>query len=149
VWLVLPGYLVLVVLAWRLQGRWALPNWGANVLGVLVAGLAGWWMVARLGAEDEWAHEIPLAAALVPLLGPVVMALCAIRLFRPRPPEDFWTLQVLGVMQVALGCVLGHGVGFAAPLLAYLLVGLCTVAAHYRHAGRAGATATAGRAQGG
>jgi transglutaminase-like putative cysteine protease len=148
VWLVLPGYLVLVALAWRLQGLWTLPNWGANVLGVLLAGVAGWWMVIRLDAEDEWTREIPLAAALVPLLGPVVMALCAIRLFRPRSTEDFWTLEGLGVMQVALGCVLGNGMSFAVPLLAYLLVGLWAVAAHYRHAGRAGATATAGRGGG-
>src|SRR5262249_58658258 len=100
-------------------------------------------MVAGLGDDAEWAREVPVAAALVPLLGPFVMALTLVRLFRPRVPADFWVVQGLGVIQVALGCVLGSGPGLAGPLLAYILAGLCAVAAHYRHASPAQASGRA------
>src|SRR5262245_40192909 len=136
-WLVAPVYLLLVGLAWRVEGRWSLPNWAANLVGLLIAASAGWWMTARIDTDEEWVRDIPIAAALVPMFGPLVMALTVVRLFRPRGPADFWAVQGLGVIQVALACVLGSGVSLAAPLLAYVVAGVCTVIAQYRLASAA------------
>src|SRR5262249_12860438 len=118
-WALAPPYVLLVALAWRVEGRWSLPNWAATVIGLLLAAGAGWWMTLRVDAEEEWVRDVPIAAALVPLFGPLVMALTVVRLFRPRGPSDFWAVQGLGVIQVALACVLGSGVSLAAPLLGY------------------------------
>jgi hypothetical protein len=138
-------FLGLVLAALLVEGRWVLPAWGANLLGLLIAGGAGWWLVARLGEEDTWMELVPAPAAAVPYLGPVIMALLVVRLFRPREPGDFWLLQGMGLLQVSLGCVLATSPLFGVLLLAYLLCGLCCLAAHYRWSERGG-TEPVGRA---
>jgi hypothetical protein len=130
----LPLYLVLVALAWRQGGRRApLPLWATNLLGLVIAAGAGLWVWARLGNEGTWVEGVPLPGLIVPYLGPVLMALLLVRLFRSSP-GDFWLLQGLGLLQVALGCVLANGTVFGLLLLAYVVVGLCALAAHERAA---------------
>jgi hypothetical protein len=134
---VVPGllvYLSLVWLSWKLGKRYALPGWLANVLGLLIAAGAGAWVTWRIRDAASWAYQIELPGALVPYLGPVLMALLLVRLFRPIRQDDFWLLQGLGLLQVALGCVLGSDTLFGVCLLAYLVAALCAVAAHHREA---------------
>src|SRR5262249_25224120 len=75
-------YLLLVYLAWRVQGQWTLPVWAANVLGLVIAGGAVGWIYLRLGGEDTWMREVPLPGLVIPYLGPMLMALLLVRLFR-------------------------------------------------------------------
>jgi hypothetical protein len=132
--LALPPYLALVALSWQLAGQRTLPAWAANLLGVAIAAAAALWIGARVGAGDGWMRDVPLPALVIPYLGPVLMALLLVRLFRPTSPDDFWLLQGLGLLQTALGCVLASGPVFALCLLAYLAAGVCALAAHERHA---------------
>jgi transglutaminase-like putative cysteine protease len=123
----------LMAVAFLTEGRWVLPVWGANVLGVVIAaGAVGWVVVQTRG--DNWTQHVPLAVAVVPHLGPLVMALLLVKLFR-RPasgaPGDFWLLQGLGLLQVGLGCVLATGATFGALLVAYLAAALACLALHY------------------
>lgn len=132
---ILVPYLVFVGLSWRRAGRWELPVWGANLLGLLIAGTGAGYIAARLGdiETNVWLRDVPVTAAIVPFLGPVLMSLLLVRLYRPRAPGDFWILQGLGLLQVALGCVLTSSTLFGIALLAYLVVALCALTAYERH----------------
>jgi hypothetical protein len=126
-------YLFLIGLAWyaggpspspgRAKPRLLLAAWQANLVALLIAGGAALWVAARLSdAEDTWASEIPLTAIIIPYLGPVLMAVLVVKLFRPPTPGYFWQLQSLGLLQVGLGCVLASGVLFGVCLILYLVV---------------------------
>src|SRR5262249_10231215 len=75
-----------------------------------------------------------LEGGFIPYLGPMLMGLLLVRLFRPIHRDDFWLLQCLALLQVALGCVLASDAVFGVCLLAYLSAALCAVAAHEREA---------------
>jgi hypothetical protein len=140
-------YLALLWLSWRSAGRRAVGNGLANLLGLLIAAAAAGWAYLRLRvplAGTAWSEDVAIHAALVPFLGPVLMALLLVRLFQPRSPGDFWALQGIGLLQVALGCVLANGTLFAPLLLAYLAVGLCALAARERQAQRRRSAAAGG-----
>src|SRR5689334_6339066 len=106
----LPLYLLLVALACRLNGRRMLPMWAANVLGlVIAAGVALWvlynaadWpevgplpgergplrIITFLGglSGEELVHLLhSVAPYLIPFVGPLLMALLLVRLFRASP----------------------------------------------------------------
>jgi hypothetical protein len=129
----LPPFLVLLSVAFLLDGRWSLPAWGANVLGVVIAAGAGWLVLRSYGQAGSW----------LPHVGPVLLALLLVKLFRPRARGDFWLLQGVGLLLVGLGCVLTTGPVFGALLLAYLSAALCCLAAHHRHAERLAAPGAA------
>jgi hypothetical protein len=119
--------------AYVLAGRYVLSEWVTNLLGLVIALIAAWWIQRRAGSLDEWSIDIPILSAIVPYIGPVVMALTCVRLFRPRSPVDFWLLQGLGLVQVSLGCVLASSGLIAPALLGYFVVAALAVAAHERH----------------
>lgn len=131
---ILAVYLGFVFASWSSAGRWSLPMWAVNVLGLAIAGFASAWTAARLGDAETtlWLREVPLPVAIVPYLGPMLMGLTAVRLYCPHTPGDFWVLQGLGVLQVALGCILTSGTLFGALMLAYLVAALCAMAANER-----------------
>jgi hypothetical protein len=132
--LVLPVYLGLIALAWWRPQRKSLPAWVANLLAVVIAGSATLWLIMRSNnAEESWSRDVPLAVLVIPHLGAVLMALLVVRLFRPPTPVDFWMLQGLGLLQVALACVLASGTIFGTLLIVYLIVAGCAIASHERH----------------
>jgi transglutaminase-like putative cysteine protease len=124
--------LALLLASWWVEGRWSLPTWGANMLGLLIAGGGMCWLAMQLVEEDSLISRVPLHLALVPYMGPLVMAALLVKVFRPRMPGDFWRLQGLGLMQIGLGCVLAAGPEFGALLTAYFASGLACLALHYR-----------------
>jgi hypothetical protein len=126
------AYLLCILMAHTLRGRFILPEWVANLLAILIAVGAGLYIFFRSGA-DLWADDVPLPAALVPYLGPVLMALLCVRLFRPRSSDDFWLLQALALLQVGLGCILASGTLFAVALFAYLVTAAAALAAGERY----------------
>jgi transglutaminase-like putative cysteine protease len=138
--LILPVYLGLIALSWWRGQRKSLPAWLANMLALVIVGSMVVWMLARSNQSgDNWRRDVPLAVLLIPHLGPALMALLVVRMFRPPALIDFWLFQGLGLLQVALGCVLASGMLFAISLVAYLFVAGCAVACHERHVqGRSG-----------
>src|SRR5690348_4842219 len=92
--------LALLVLAWWVEGRWFLPAWGANVLGILIAAGGAAWLTTHLSDRESWQSKVPLHLAVVPYTGPLLMAALLVKLFRPRRRGEFWLLQGLGLMQV-------------------------------------------------
>ncbi len=125
------------VLAFAAEGRrWILPAWAANLLAErrhAAGGVA--WITSELNRPDSVLASLPLPAGLLPYIGPILIALLVVKLFRPPTPRDFWLLQGVGALQVALACVLAtnpnSGVLFGALLAAYLFAVLGRLALHY------------------
>jgi hypothetical protein len=124
-------YLGLIWLSWRRSGRWKLATWVTNLLGVVIAGGVIVWMLLRINPESgNWASEVPMTAVIIPYLGPLLMAVLVVRLF--RTPNDFWALQAWGLLLVSLGCVLANETVFVVCLLLYFVVAVGSLAVHER-----------------
>ncbi len=135
---------IMLAIAWWMDGRWALPTWGANVVALLILAADVTWIALLWTDTNSWFYFAPMPAAIVPLVGPLLPALMLVRLFRRRGPADFWLLQAMGVLQVALACVLASGPELGGLLAAYLVCGLGAMAAHYLAVGRSQASGPEG-----
>ena len=127
----IPPVLVVIGLAFFLEGRWSLPDTAANVFAVLIAAGGVWWLVEQV-YRPSGPVVLPLPTGLVPHLGPMIMALLLVKSFRPRRPADFWVLQGMGLLQVALACVLAADPHFGLLLAGYVVCGVTCLA--LRHA---------------
>ncbi len=131
--------LSLVLVAFFADGRWILPTWGANLLGLIIAAGDAWWMAFQLGQIENPLLDVPLPAALVPYFGPLLMALLVVLLFRPRSPGYFWLVQGIGLLQVVLACVLVTGTMFGWLMTAYLASSLGCLILHHLYGDLRGA----------
>jgi transglutaminase-like putative cysteine protease len=132
--------LALLVPAFLLEGRWSLPAWAANLLGLVIA--AGWgvWIDQRFfDAAEPWHDPVLLLASLLPEIGALLLLLVLARLFRPKERRDVWVLHGLGLLQVALGCVLGFTPAFGAALFLYVVCALWSLALFHLRGGTEGA----------
>jgi hypothetical protein len=137
--LALPLLLVLVILC-LLEGRIALPIWAANILGFAIAlGGAvwiGWRLFGRI--SQSGLSDLPLPSALLPFLGPLLIMLILVKLLRPKQMLDHWVIQALGLVLVALSCVLGTEPISGFLLAAYIVSGIWHLAVfHYYREGLA------------
>jgi hypothetical protein len=48
------GVVVMLLLAWRVEGRWLLPGWGANLLSLFILGGLALWVRQELVTDDSW-----------------------------------------------------------------------------------------------
>jgi transglutaminase-like putative cysteine protease len=121
--LLLPGLLLLVT-AYLAEGRgWVLPAWGANAAALLIVVCTVAVGTSRSAAWRGPADDLALHVTLLAYLGPVLVLLTLVKLFRPKGPNDLWGLQGLGLVMVALACVLGDGGLLGSLLLTYLVCG--------------------------
>ncbi len=122
----------LLLTAWWLEGRWSLPAWGANVLGLVIAAAGAAWLVTQLTDDQSLLSRVPLHLAMLPYMGPLVMAALLVKVFRPRDQGDFWRLQGLGLVQIGLGCVLEGGPAFGGLLALYFVSAIVCLTLHHR-----------------
>lgn len=125
--------LTLMAWAYRLEGRWSLSDEATNRVGILILLLAGGWLLYRLPrGEEEFLHaSIPWPAGLLPYLGPVLVMLLLVKLFRTKRVVDFWPLQTIGLAMVTLACVLAGEPFFGVLLFMYLVFLLWSMAQYY------------------
>jgi hypothetical protein len=143
---------VLLVVTFFLERRWALRPLAANLLGLLIFAGTGLWIASSLfwPSGDSLRQSAQWPASLLPYVGPLLMILVLAKLMRPKHAGDYWTLQGMGVLQVALGCALSNdpwdsNLVFGLLLLAYLSCGLWWLVLFYPARGQAAkATATTG-----
>lgn len=115
----------LLVIAFRVEGRWTLTASEANRLGLGIVGATAVWLIYQIPDEnDPLVAAIPWPAGLLPLIGPVLMVLLLVKLFRPKQTPDLWALQIIGLMMVTLACVLAAEPLFLVLCLLYLGAGL-------------------------
>jgi protein-glutamine gamma-glutamyltransferase len=121
----LPLLIVLTILCF-LEERLALPIWAANLLGFTIALGAAVWIGARLFGHisDSGLADVPLPSALLPYLGPLLITLMLVKLLRPKTIVDHWVMQALGLILVALSCVLSTEAASGILLAAYLACGV-------------------------
>jgi transglutaminase-like putative cysteine protease len=140
------GTVALLALAYRCEGRWSLSADAANRLGLVIAIGTGFWIVCNLPRteEDLLAADIPWPAGLLPHLGPLLVLLLLVKLFRPKRVADYWVIQIIGLMMVTLGCVLAAEPFFGVLMVAYLAALLWSAALFYlvREQARAGCAAS-------
>jgi transglutaminase-like putative cysteine protease len=142
---------VLLVVAYYEEGRWALSIRGANMLGCAIAAIAAVWVAFQFVRPSGALNELPWPTGLLPYLGPLLMILIPAKLFRPKHDGDFWGLQGIGLIAVALACALTGDPLFGVLLFAYLTSGLWSLILFYYYrlgrmaGGAAGRVASAPR----
>ncbi|MBI3409848.1 MAG: DUF4129 domain-containing protein [Planctomycetes bacterium] len=130
---VLPCALALIVVAYFAEGRCQLSLRASNVVGLVVALAIGAWAYYYMPREEKDFIELglPWPAALLPYLGPLLMVLLVLKLFQPKRAGDFWALQAIGLMAVALGCILSSNSSFGLLLAAYMAGVIWCLALHH------------------
>lgn len=109
---------MLALCAGRLHERWLLPARVADGLALLATGGTLVWLYQSEDfLREQW---VPL----VPALGPLVLFLLVLRLYRSRERRDVWLLQGMGLLLVALACTLTTSGYFGLLLLLYLALAL-------------------------
>ena len=123
----------LLWLAWRREGAWVLSETAANHLGVFIAiGAAGWILFKIPRSEDELVMTgVNWPAGLLPHLGPLLMILLVVKVFRPKRLPDYWVIQTMGLMMVTLAAVLADHHTFGLLVVLYLASLIWSLALYY------------------
>ena len=112
---------VLLLIGYQLEGRWSLSADGSNLAAVgILVGTGVWIAYNLMTPPGDWLQHAPWPAALLPFGGPILMLLMLAKVFRPKKDNDFWMLQVIALIEVALACVLAEDPVFGALFLGYL-----------------------------
>jgi protein-glutamine gamma-glutamyltransferase len=131
----IPVGLLLVVAYWA-EGRWSLSLMASNFVGLLIACVSGAWIVYEVVySPPAWAESVGYPAAYLPFAGPVLMLLMVAKLFRTKETADFWSLHLIGFLEVALACVLAAEPLFGLLLAGYLVCSSCSLALFYHYRG--------------
>lgn len=117
--------IVLLGVSFWAEGRYELSIPQANRLGLVIGLLAalwvGWQIVRPTGGL---VYSLPWPTSLLPYLGPLLMVLIPAKLFRPKQVDDWWAMQGIGLVAVALAVAMSdHGI-FGFLLAIYGLVGV-------------------------
>jgi len=113
--------IALLFVGYRLEGRWALSLHAANMVGAaLTLLLVGWIALQFVPQRSAILAQIEFPTKLLPYLGPVLMILIPVKLFRPKHIGDFWAMQGIGLLAVALGCAMANDLVFGILLVIYL-----------------------------
>jgi transglutaminase-like putative cysteine protease len=123
--------LVLLAVAYRVEGRWSLSIRAANITGGVIAAVALVWGAYQLFRVDSLFDQLPGPSGKLPFLGPLLMILVPAKLFRPKHNGDFWALQGIGLIAVALGCALTGEPIFGVLLLGYVVSAIWSLTLFY------------------
>ncbi|MBI3409161.1 MAG: transglutaminase domain-containing protein [Planctomycetes bacterium] len=129
----LPAVLAFITLAYFAEGRWQLSLGASNVVGLVVAVGVGAWAYLFMPRDEKDFLEIglPWPAGMLPYLGPLLMILLVLKLFQPKRGRDFWALESIGLVAVALGCILSADSLFGLLLAAYMAGVIWCLAMNY------------------
>ena len=123
---------ILLAVAFVVEGRWSLSLRASNIMGVLIAaGSAVWIAHSLMAPPSQLIEAAPYPAALLPYGGPVLMMVMLAKLFRPKGINDYWGLHLIGLMEVALGCILGGEPVFSLWFFAYVGCALWSLTLFY------------------
>jgi hypothetical protein len=128
------GFSLLILgVAYVMDGRWQLSLQNANLVGMGLAALLGLWAIFQaVRPPTGLTDAIPWPASAVPYLAPVLMLLIPTKMLRPKHVGDYWAMFGLGLLAMALACSMaidglfillfaGFAVTFVWSLLAFQL----------------------------
>src|SRR5262245_44030834 len=119
---------VLLFVGYRREGKWSLSLKAANIVGAVIAvGLALWVGYQFIRPQGSLIDLLPWPISLLPYLGPLVLILIPAKLFRPKHTGDYWSLQLIGLMTVALACALAGDAILATLVFAYIVCAIWCV----------------------
>src|SRR5947208_4647382 len=122
----------LLLVAYRMEGHWALSLRAANFLGgVIGIGAIGWVAYQFVRPFGTLLDTLPWPTSLLPYLGPLLMILVPAKLFRPKHDGDFWALHGIGLMAVALGSAMAGDLLFGVLLITYLACAMWSLTLFY------------------
>ena len=124
------GVIAITVLAiayeeWT-DGLRPLPDAAGNTLGGLIGIVGGVWALTQAMAN----RNLPLSVALIPFIACLIPCLTVVKILRRQLTRDFWVLHALGVVQVAIGCILGADDVMVMPLGFYAVMSLASLRSH-------------------
>lgn len=131
---------VLLGIAYALEGRWQLSLRDANILGFTLAGLLLIWGVFQLVRPPTGLTDLlPWPASALPYLAPVLMLLIPAKMFRPKHSGDYWAMHGLALLAVAVACAMAQDGAFAVVFAAFAVAFVWSLAGFglYREAGAA------------
>ncbi len=110
---------VLLVVSFALDRRFELSLAKANALGLGIGVAAVVWMVVSLTSPRPALAGIDWPTNMLPLIGPVLMALIPAKLFRPKHVGDWWAMHGVAVAGVALASSMTEDAPFVVVLATY------------------------------
>ncbi len=123
---------LLIVLAYALEGRWALTARTANFAGAGILALAALWIAFQwVYSSNSILYVLPWPTSLVPLAGPVLLLLLVAKLLRPKSISDHWAVQGMALVCVGLGCTLADDAIFVVLMALYCLSALWCLAVFF------------------
>jgi protein-glutamine gamma-glutamyltransferase len=134
--------LVLLGIAYYLEGRWQLSLRDANIVGLALAGLLLLWAVFQFVRPPTGLTEtLPWPASSLPYLAAVLMILIPAKMFRPKHSGDYWAMHGLALLAIAMACALAQDGAFAFVFAAFAVTFVWSLTGFhlYREAGPAGA----------
>lgn len=124
--------ILLLIVAYFVEGKWSLSIPAANVLGgVIAAATIALLAQEFFGADDSLIATLPWPTSLLPYLGPLLMILVPAKSFRPKHNGDYWGLHGIGLIAVALGCALTGDPVFGILMLAYVVSAIWSLLLFY------------------
>jgi transglutaminase-like putative cysteine protease len=130
--------LVLLGIAFGIEGRWQLSLRDANLVGLALAGLLLVWGVFQFVRPPTGIMDVlPWPASALPYLAPVLMILIPAKMYRPKHAGDYWTMHGLALLAMAMACALAQDGAFAVVFAAFAAAFIWSLAGFslYREAG--------------
>ena len=134
--------LVLLGVAYYLEGRWQLSLRDANIVGLALAGLLLLWGVFQIVRPPTGLTEtLPWPASTLPYLAAVLMILIPAKMYRPKHTGDYWAMHGLALLAMAMACALAQDGVFALVFAAFAVAFVWSLTGFhlYREAGPAAA----------
>ncbi len=113
-----------LIVSFRTGSRYEVTIPQANRLGLTIGLIAALWVGWHYVRPDSLMHTLPWPAGLLPYLGPLLMVLMPAKLIRPKHVGDWWALQAVGLVSVALAGAMVDDGAFGTLLTFYTLAGV-------------------------
>lgn len=107
-----------MVVSFFLEGKFALTLLQANCVGGAILVLAVVWFAFHWKRDHELLNTLPSGA--LPFVGPLLLAVTAAKLFRPKHAGDWWAMYGVGLCGVILAGALAEDEIFVLLFLLYL-----------------------------
>jgi hypothetical protein len=134
--------LLLLLLGYALEGRWALSTRGSNFVAVAIAAASvGWLILSFKFRPPEWLATAPWPASVLPFAAPILMLLLLAKLYRPKQIADYWAIHLIGLIEVALTCVLALEPLSGVFLVAYLVSAIWSLMLFHQYQAQLAGTA--------